>query len=334
MADPITEADVWAGALSPIGYISLQQKLIAGAKSYAFSVNCQCNSASDAPCTTVDWVIPAGTTGSCSYPGVCWYSGVYQTAGVFPSGQHKVRVTIPGVVAPTNILFEMYSNTSGEQGGPRGQWNAGTAFDITWNAPVASAWWNFVLNPNSQVGSWLIGKTMHIEYSNLSTESPCTGPPTTPPAPAVPSLPNIPNDPTPTYCADSDVCATLARIESRLKVMDGYTQLIQRQVVPFAYLRGTPVAVSGQGSTAVQGILGVSLSLTDSRSGVGNYPDNPTSYFDLGWLTFGTADGYLSAHPIRRLADLVLDVSPAVTTVHWSLPSGVSGTLTPLVRES
>jgi hypothetical protein len=115
--------------------------------------------------------------------------------------------------------------------------------------------------------------------------------------------------------------------------MFSQVNLIQRQIVPFAYVPGVTVSVSGNGSLAVSGILGLSLSLTDTRSGITNFPDNPTTIIDLGWLTTSTSDGNEEALPIRRTNQLFLGISPAVTSVRWALPVGVSGTLKTLLRE-
>lgn len=190
-----------------------------------------------------------------------------------------------------------------------------------------------------KVSSWSDTTGLGTSFGGLPAFQPivCQQNPFGVPPPAVvqpPQPPTLILPPSWTCGTTADLCARLQQVEQKINTIVNAVTLIQRQNAPFAYLRQASFPVSGQGSHAVQGILGVSLALADSRTGVSNYPDNPTSYFDLGWISFGTADGMQNAVEIRRRSDLFLGVSPAVTVVSWSLPSGVSGTCTPLVREA
>lgn len=159
------------------------------------------------------------------------------------------------------------------------------------------------------------------------------GSPTAPTAPVKPSQPpDLVLPPAWSCSGTTDVCTRLQQLDQRIRSIQDYVTLIQRQRVPFAYVSGASFTATGAGSHAVQGILGLSVSFTTLPSGRTNYPDNPASYFDLGWLSLCTADGCEAARPLRRQVELILDVSPAVTAVRWSLPSGAVASITPLLR--
>jgi hypothetical protein len=110
--------------------------------------------------------------------------------------------------------------------------------------------------------------------------------------------------------------------------------LLQRQTAPFAYVLG-PVhsALSGTGSFAVQGTLGLLLDVTVPDR-AGRTAGTPVAVFDCGWLNFGTEDGYSERHFITSDTELVTPKLPGIyTTVGYTLLEGVSVTATELLRE-
>jgi hypothetical protein len=111
--------------------------------------------------------------------------------------------------------------------------------------------------------------------------------------------------------------------------------LIQRQAVPFAYVSGAAhTGLSGSGTINISGLLGVAATVTTLPASYGRRGTAPTEVFDLGFLTFGTPDGYPQSYRLDK-ADFVALPSRcgAYTTLSYDLAPGVVATLTELVRE-
>jgi hypothetical protein len=110
--------------------------------------------------------------------------------------------------------------------------------------------------------------------------------------------------------------------------------LLQRQTAPFAYVTGTAHSgLTGTGTVAVQGILGLLLNISiPARSGL--EVGTPDTSFDVGWINFGTADGYTDRVFLRSDSQLVYPPVPGqYTIVGYTLQPSVSMTLTELRRE-
>lgn len=111
--------------------------------------------------------------------------------------------------------------------------------------------------------------------------------------------------------------------------------LIQRQNAPFGYIAAAVHAtLSGAGSFAIQGLLGVKVDITTLPSSYGLSGTSPTEHFELGWITFGTADGYPQS--IRVDHDPTVALPPRCglfTELAYDLAPGVVATITELLRE-
>jgi len=119
------------------------------------------------------------------------------------------------------------------------------------------------------------------------------------------------------------------------QILDMVT-LVQRQAVPFAYVAGTAHSgLSGGGSFSIQGLLGVKINVTTLPASYGRAGTSPTEYFDLGFVTFGTSDGWPTAVRVERATQLVLPARCSVyTDFEYDLAPGVVATITELVREA
>lgn len=139
-------------------------------------------------------------------------------------------------------------------------------------------------------------------------------------APGAPVAPCCPPDP-----------ALAGQIDQILKLVT----LIQRQAAPFGYVPGAVHAgLTGHGSFAVSGILGVKLELTTTNLSGGLRDGSPQELFDQGFVTLGTADGYEHSRRIDHVGELVLPIAAgAFTTVGYTLEVGVVATITELLRE-
>lgn len=145
------------------------------------------------------------------------------------------------------------------------------------------------------------------------------------------------------YCSTAEnlapppICctATDSVTQGMLNAILQAVTLLQRQNVPFAYISGTAHhSLTGSGTLAVQGILGVLLNVS-IPAGYGVEFGTPDTNFTIGDLRFGTADGYASRVFIDTADQVVFPEGAGVyTVIAWNLSPGVSMTLTELVRES
>jgi len=111
--------------------------------------------------------------------------------------------------------------------------------------------------------------------------------------------------------------------------------LIQRQAVPFAYVASTAHSgLSGAGSLSISGLLGIKVAVTTLPAQLGSQGTSPAEYFDMGWLTFGTLDGYPQSYRLERSAQILLpNLCSAFTSLDYDLHPGVVVTITELLRE-
>lgn len=133
-----------------------------------------------------------------------------------------------------------------------------------------------------------------------------------------------------TPCCPPDT-ATLAYLDNIHKLVT----LIQRQMAPFAYISSTAHAtLAGAGSFAIQGLLGVKVNVTTLPASLGVSGTSPAEHFDLGFITFGTADGYPHSIRLEHQVQLMLPARASVfTTLAYDLHPGVVVTITELLRE-
>ena len=111
--------------------------------------------------------------------------------------------------------------------------------------------------------------------------------------------------------------------------------LIQRQSVPFAYVPSTAhTGLSGAGALSISGLLGVKIHVSTLPAPIGREGTSPTEYFDMGWITFGTPDGYPQSYRLEREDQLILPARcSAFTELAYDLRPSVVITVTELVRE-
>lgn len=112
-------------------------------------------------------------------------------------------------------------------------------------------------------------------------------------------------------------------------------RLIQRQIVPFAYVTGNVHAgLTGTGSFAIQGLLGVKVALTVDPASLSVSAGTPAQLFDRGFVTLGTPDGYPSDYRLEHNPTIILPPRcSAFTTLGYTLHPGVTATITELLRE-
>jgi hypothetical protein len=115
-----------------------------------------------------------------------------------------------------------------------------------------------------------------------------------------------------------------------------YVTLLQRHLVPFAYVSGAVhSALSGAGTISIQGLLGAQVHCTTIPTSYGRAGTSPTEYFDMGFVTFGTADGWPTSFRLERADQLMFPRSCSLyTDLDYDLAPGLVVTITEIKREA
>lgn len=131
-------------------------------------------------------------------------------------------------------------------------------------------------------------------------------------------------------CCPPDA-STQAYLDQILKMVT----LVQRQSVPFGYVSSTVHSgLAAAGVLSISGLLGAKVDVTTLPTSYGRSGSSPEAFFDLGFVTFGTPDGYPTSYPVRHDPLLLLPARcGAYTTLAYDLSPGVVATITELVRE-
>lgn len=136
--------------------------------------------------------------------------------------------------------------------------------------------------------------------------------------------------------AQTPCCPPDLSLAQQVKSILDTVTLIQRQIVPFAYVPG-PVhtALSGTGSfTIANPIIGLKIDLTTIPNYIGDLAGTPDRIFDVGFVSVGDLDGYWFN---RRLAMPKTVWFPkaagAITKIGYTLQPNVIASITELVRE-
>lgn len=126
--------------------------------------------------------------------------------------------------------------------------------------------------------------------------------------------------------------ATQGYLDSILKLVT----LIQRQQVPFAYVAGaTHSALSGNGSLAIQGLLGVKILPTSIPNDAGIEVGDPDTYWLDSWINWGNADGWTTREFLRASPHISMPaLAGQFTQLGYSLRPGLTVSITELVREA
>jgi hypothetical protein len=153
--------------------------------------------------------------------------------------------------------------------------------------------------------------------------------------------PSIPPAVGPLLCDNTDICQTLNGLSLQLTSISGEiaalrhdVQLIQRQEVPFGYVLGTlHSGLTGAGEFAVLDILGLSIDFTTIPVEYPAKAGDPDTYFGIGKISVGTAQGWERSWQANKDPFLILPVSGAITKVGYAFPPGIAADVTELVRE-
>jgi hypothetical protein len=127
---------------------------------------------------------------------------------------------------------------------------------------------------------------------------------------------------------DPSLLARLIRLEQLLT-------LIQRNDVPFAYVPGpTHAGLTGDGTLTIPTCLGILVTVTTNPPYSGVLLGSPNEVFDIGWFSWGTADGFDLRVRIHKLSQLSFPNKAAqFTRIGYSLNPGVVVSIQELYAE-
>jgi hypothetical protein len=114
------------------------------------------------------------------------------------------------------------------------------------------------------------------------------------------------------------------------------TTLLQRQLIPFAYISGTAHAgLHDQGTIAIASpLLGIRIDLTTIPPQLGQDVSEPTFYFDVGWVSVLDANGFVDQRRITRVNTVWMPrIMSDATVIGYSFHSGIVATITEIERE-
>lgn len=131
------------------------------------------------------------------------------------------------------------------------------------------------------------------------------------------------------------VCGPDVATQLSLEAILRMVTLLQRQLVPFATINSTAHSgLSGTGSFAVQGLLGVRIDLTTVPSSVTQDASTPPFFYNVGWVSMSDANGFVDetrAHGLHQ--NWFSRIASEATLVGYSFAPGVIATITELQRE-
>jgi hypothetical protein len=142
-------------------------------------------------------------------------------------------------------------------------------------------------------------------------------------------------------CDTDELCTQMQRLTLAVSAlaqgqasMSSLVTLIQRQHVPFAYVPGTRHSgLSGSGTLAISSLLGVSVEATTIPTWLSATTAPVNSYFRLGEISLGTAEGWQRRIIVTHSQHLVLDLDGDLTTLGYLFEPGVVANILELVRE-
>jgi hypothetical protein len=131
-------------------------------------------------------------------------------------------------------------------------------------------------------------------------------------------------------------CFPTGDVTSLLLALKAQVDRLQQQLVPIAYAAGTVHSgLSGAGALSISDLFGVKVAITTLPSSYGAAGTSPTEHFGLGFITFGTVDGFRSSYRVEHNPQLMLPArASGFTDLDYDLAPGLVVTITELHRSS
>lgn len=178
--------------------------------------------------------------------------------------------------------------------------------------------------PINQYNTW---------YSFHPVVCPTAAPPPSSSSPSQPADIIIP--PVLSCGTTADLCTAVRQLDQRLTQIYTLVTLIQRHAAPFAYVPGAVHSgLTGTGSFAISGLLGLRVQLASEHPGEPILPGNPPYLWNQGWLSVNDSNGLLEE---KRLTRDGMEWFPrfmeTATSFNWDVAAGVTMVVTELEAE-
>lgn len=134
----------------------------------------------------------------------------------------------------------------------------------------------------------------------------------------------------------SNCCPPDPILQGMVQQILQYVSLMQRQIVPFAYVPGTVHhALQGSGELVVQGLLGLKIAPSALPSVYGRQAGDPDELWLSSWITWGNADGWVKREPLTHSPYLSFpSLAGQFTKIGYTFAPGMVADVTELVREA
>ena len=130
-------------------------------------------------------------------------------------------------------------------------------------------------------------------------------------------------------------CLPDPRLQEQVDQLLRLVTLLQRQLVPFAYV--TPAShpgLSGSGTITVQGLLGVQINLTTIPAGLKQDASVPPFVFNAGWVSIEDANGFIDETRAHSATQTWMPrIASEATKIGYSFTPGVVATINEIARE-
>src|SRR5262245_30524040 len=289
-----------------------------------FSDRCECSPATGSGCSfrefPIAWDARSPANSICG--ATTWYVDGSQGQLNFPAQQHHARVSTPGFTVTHDVQFDLYTSSIAER---CFLWTAGTQLDVAFNANATDTFLGIAFR-DASLPSLLQGRTLRIDFANLSSEPPCVpaGTNIPPPTPEPPPT-NFPGPPTLACSTIADVCAAILQLQRHVEAVKNQVDVLQRWGEPFAYIEGSTYAgLTSAGQQQISRLLGLSVYVIDPPPGKPVLPGNPPYPCDVGWMSINDANGMLEEKRITRSGfDWFPRTMAMATSFNLSLNPGV-----------
>ncbi len=158
-------------------------------------------------------------------------------------------------------------------------------------------------------------------------------------SPTTPANPPVPGVTTPDYplegsCTTQDVCNLAQQILQSTTLIRTMVDLMQRRLLPFAWILGTPHAgLTGTGVFSAQDVIGVSVDMT-VPGGWGSTAETPRRLIPSAGSLQGTDGARFSDNTqLHYEHELIFFEQPWSLGIRYNFRPGVTATLTPLLPE-
>jgi len=353
------DATVVAAATDPVAFDTIMTYLKNSAIWWAWSQVCQCNASGSPGCIANLYSHAANlstnnsgsnrethvlfqmTTGGLTLWGINFDASAAETVTIFwldlsASTDFFQNVTVPTgwstqyFTTPLSLInthqYRVGVRTNGS-GGSFTMWINGTQTHNFASGANILGWefgpWDFsVINPST--GEFGIDPII------------CAGSPAAipPPQPAVPTT-SLPDVPTAACTTIGDLCTLVNPMIDQIALLKQRLDLLQRRLLPFAWISGTTSAgLSGNGTIAVQDVLGVIVNFTTIPAKWGVTYENPSRYIPaLGMLRAMNGTPGDNSRLLHYHDQIVIFDTPWATGIHYDFATGVVANITPILPD-